>query len=108
VGEARISPEEFAREMGKRGTNFTAEQRETVLQGMIRTEALLAKAKTMGFDRDPDVAARVKRLIASAYEEKLKGPETTRTNSAAELREYYEMHAGECSSPERVRAAMNS
>src|SRR4051812_4472212 len=105
VGASRIAPADLQRELKRNGPEITAQQREAALQSLIRTEVLYQRAEQAGFDKDPETQARVKRLIASAYEEKLRGPETSHTNAPAELEEYYAMHSGDFLTPERVKIA---
>ena len=105
VGDASISPEELKRELSRRNSAVTTQQREAVLQEMIRTEALYQRAKESGLASDPEIVARIKRLVASAYDEKARGPEEGIKNTQAELDEYYAMHSREFGSPEKVRVA---
>jgi peptidyl-prolyl cis-trans isomerase C len=106
VGETRITPEEFSRELSRRGGEVTVETREAVLRNMIRTEELLTKARADGFDREPETVARVKKVIASLYEEKLRGEDRAATNSPAAAQEYYQTHMTEFVTPARTRVAM--
>jgi parvulin-like peptidyl-prolyl isomerase len=105
VGDQQIMPEDLIRQLQKQTGNLTPEIREAALQSLIRQKALLSKARAAGFDRDPETAARIEQFIASAYEEKLRGPDATRTNSLAEVEAYYKEHAGEFIAQERIRVA---
>jgi len=104
VGDSTITAAQWKREVEKH-PNLNAEQREAAFQELLRNEILWVKARQSGFDRDPEIQDRVKRLIATAYLEKLKGPESTKANSPAELQEYYAAHANEFGVGERVHVA---
>jgi parvulin-like peptidyl-prolyl isomerase len=105
VGESTISEEDFKRELKRRNLSATVQQKETALQDLIRTQALVERAREAGFDKDPETIARVNRLIASAYEEKMGGPERRTTNSVSELEEYYAAHQQEFIAPSKIRVA---
>lgn len=105
VGETFISPEDFKGELLRRNPSASPEQKEAALQDLIRTQTLLARAREAGFDKNPETVARVNRLIASAYEEKMRAPEHRSTNSPGEIDEYYAAHQADFIGPAKVRVA---
>lgn len=105
VGEAVITREAFQAELGRLGV---VRSKESVIEEMIRFEALLAKAKAAGYDHDPGVVAGVNRMIAARFQEDQLanqiGPKAT--VSEEEVRDYYQKNADTFATSERVRAAV--
>lgn len=105
IGEARVTPEEFSAELKKRAARGVEPKPDAILDEMIRTRALLAKARAEGFDRDPEMAARIERMIAAAYEEKLRAGGKKATNTLAEVQEFYSKNPRLFTAPEQARLA---
>jgi peptidyl-prolyl cis-trans isomerase C len=112
VGEERITVDDFQREMRHRGGGRepgrfgTVEQREALLDEMIRDRAVVAAARGAGLADDPEFRATVDRMLAARYlranlDPAIEGLDATPEEIAA----YYESHRAEFMTPERVRAA---
>jgi len=74
VGEEQISAAEFQSAWNRRlrgapGLQANPEQRERLLEELIRAKAALVKARAAGMDRDPETTALVDRLIVARYTE---------------------------------------
>ena len=105
VGEAVITREAFQAELNRRGD---VRSKESVLEEMIRFEALLARAKAAGYDHDPAVVAGVNRMIVARFQEdqlaKHVGPQSMVREE--DVRDYYQKNADKFVRPERARAAV--
>ena len=105
VGDNVITTEVFAREVARRGASLTKEQKEALLESLIKTEAVYQQALKAGFDKDPEMAARIRRFLATAYEEKQRGTFKPTNPTPAELEEYLRLHTKEFTVPEQIRVA---
>ena len=111
VGDQVISAATFRAEMERRGGKIpgrfaTPEQRQALLDELIRGRAVLLAARAAGYDRDPDFVATVERMLAARYldqhlDAQLEAIEIT----PAELQTFYQEHAAEFLVPARVRGA---
>lgn len=111
VGAESISAEAFRAEMERRGGKIpgrfaTPEQRQALLDEMIRARAVLIAARTAGFDRDPEFVATVERMLSARFldqklDQQLEAVEVT----DAEVTAFYQEHAEEFLVPARVRGA---
>lgn len=111
VGAESISAEDFRAEMERRGGKIpgrfaTPEQRQALLDDMIRARAVLIAARAAGFDRDPEFVATVERMLSARFldqqlDQQLEAVEVTDADVAA----FYQEHASEFLVPARVRGA---
>jgi hypothetical protein len=107
-----ITVAEFRAELERRaqglsGSYSTTEQKRGLLEEMVRFEVLLAKAKAAGYDRDPEVIARVSQLIVGKFEQnELAKREVAAPVSDAEIKDFYRRNQDKFGMPESVRAAV--
>jgi parvulin-like peptidyl-prolyl isomerase len=106
-----ISVEAFQDEMARRarspGQLASLEERRALLQELVRFEALYARAREAGYDRDPEVTATLRRMVASKFKEDqllARGEAAKVTDSDVER--YHREHPEEFTVPEQVRAAL--
>jgi len=105
VGEAVITREAFRGELSRRGH---VQGKTGVLEGMIRHEALLAKARAAGYDRDPELRAAFGRMIAARYQEDRLDRSLSQAApvSAAEIARAYERDLSRYRTPAMARGAV--
>jgi parvulin-like peptidyl-prolyl isomerase len=104
-----ITTEQFLTEVNRRGpARYQAlEQRQALLDEMIRLEATASRALLEGYGEDPEIVAKWKRMVAARYvKDRLEGSVEEVTVSADEVRKHYQERAQDYSAPTRVRAAM--
>lgn len=106
-----ISRESFAGELARRAqlmlrNDSEAGQKAALLEEMIRFEALYQSALRAGCDKDPEIAANLKRMIVGKYQEGLLAKTTKLPVSEAEISEFYRNHQDQFGTPERVRVAL--
>jgi len=112
VGEAVISEASFHELLARRARSMpegadAQKYKESVLEELVRTEAVYAKALAAGFDQQPEIAAEVKRLIVGKFQEQqLAGGAATTSISEAELRECYHRNTGRFTMPAAVSGAV--
>ncbi len=109
VAGVKISSERFRDELvkrhGKTGNNLTSSQKLEVLETLIATDALYAKAKAAGFDRTSEMQSRIKNLIAAQYKEAT-FPTRTSTVTEQEVEQYYSANKSRYAMPAAVRGAV--
>ena len=85
----------------------TPAQKQAVLEEMIRFELFHAAALMDGYDKKPEVAAAVRRLIVGAFVREQLEPRLAALQVAdEEIKEYFEKHQVEFTIPQAVRAAV--
>src|SRR5262249_15411562 len=96
VGEAIISEAAFRELLQQRARSqpeqlATLEQKEALLDELVRTEAIYAKARASRFDQRADVVEAVRRLIIAKFQEEefRKLPRTAGVVSEEEVRAFY-------------------
>jgi parvulin-like peptidyl-prolyl isomerase len=111
VGTQAITAEAFQFELTRRAQSAPGRfadpaAKQAVLEELIRFEALHQKALAAGYDRDPQIAASLKRMIVSKYQEdqlaKLGAPKVT----PEEIAEFYQKNPERFGTPAKVRAAL--
>lgn len=111
VGTQAISAETFQLEWARRAQSAaglfpTPAAKQALLEELIGFEALRQKAVAAGYDRDPEIAASLARLIVVKYQAdqfaKLGAPKV----AAGEIAEFYRNHPERFGAPEQVRAAV--
>ncbi len=82
------------------------ERRKEFLENMLRTEILVAEARSRNLEKDPEVRATVDRVLAQRVL-KLEMEEFEKKNAVSEeeLKSFYEAHKTEFLRPERIRVS---
>ncbi len=112
VEDSVITVAQFEAELARRsqrggGRVPTPQDREALLDEMVRFEVSFAHAKAAGLDRDPEMIQRFRRMVVARYEEQHHADqEKTPAPTAAEVESYYRDHPAEFSQPEKVRGAL--
>ena len=105
VGDRRIDVGDLQGEMERRSAS--ASEKDSLLQEMIDFEAMLAKAKKEGLDKDPELIRACERLLVGKFRSKHLTPAVESISVAPEeAREYYENHRDEFAKPPSVRLAL--
>lgn len=97
---SRQALEDRLRRGGTRGLTAT-----TALEELIRLEGTYQKAVTAGFDRRPEVQARIKSLVVAQFREAQARLTNAPPVTAAELQTAYETQKDKFRTPEAVRGA---
>ncbi len=85
----------------------TQEQREALLEKKVNFEMLYAAAIREGYDQDPEIQDRVRRLIAGKFrEDQLESKLTGLTVAEKEIEDFYANNKQEFISPGKVKAAV--
>ncbi len=79
---------------------------ESVLEELIRAEAVYQRAVAEGFDRQPQVQARIKNLIVAQYRERQGSPATLPAVTDAEIQTAYRAQATRFKTRPAVRGAI--
>ncbi len=107
VGDATITRAEFEAELARRRRGGSLAERQAVLDDLVRTEALYAKAVQAGYDRQPLLVQRFKRLVVDQYQQDRLGtgdaPVPVREEA---VQQYYQAHLPEFTQPPQVRPAL--
>jgi peptidyl-prolyl cis-trans isomerase C len=108
VGGRPIRAEELRTLLEKRSSRpATAEEKRQLLEEMVNFELLLAAAQQAGYDRDPELQAAYRRMLAGKYREKFLQPKLEGLAvSDAEIYSYYREHRQLFATPRTVRAAV--
>jgi len=109
VGGREITAEMLRAELGRQtrraGSEPGAEQKRAALEALIQNEALYAKARATGFDRTPEMEARLRNLVIAQFKE-AHLPTTNATISDNEVQSYYQANKARYATPLSVRAAV--
>ncbi|MFT5390796.1 MAG: parvulin-like peptidyl-prolyl isomerase [Gammaproteobacteria bacterium] len=111
VANVPITVSELQGEMAHRarrpGQFNTSQARAALLDDLIGFQALLARARTEGYDRDPEMRARFERMLVDKLRETRLEPELAAVSvSDDDIATYYEAHRNDYSTPAQVRAAV--
>ena len=112
VGEYTITVEDFTTEIELRSANgrvhyATMEQREALLDEMVKTETVVVAALEAGYDQDPAYQAAIRKILVGRYvEDHLQTRLQSLTVSEAEVRQEFESHRATYRRPERVKGAI--
>lgn len=88
------------------GRYATPAERRALLEEMVRFRLLVARAKALGYDRDPEIVALLERtLVAKLLREEL-GEGPAPRPAEAEIAAFYAAHAVEFTRPERREIAI--
>jgi parvulin-like peptidyl-prolyl isomerase len=85
--------------------NLTADQKMAALENLIQIEALYTKAQAAGFDRTPEIEARIKHLVVSQFKQsQFRAQDPTVTDEEVEA--YYHANQSRFAIPPAVRGAI--
>jgi len=103
-----ITVDAFKAEMARRPGQFgTEEQKQALLDDMVRSEVLYAAACKAGYDRDTEILVQFKRLIANKFRNDSLKPRLDELSvSESEIELYYNKHQSDFVIPKKVRAAV--
>jgi parvulin-like peptidyl-prolyl isomerase len=108
-----ITADAVRQEMIRRGADFLGgydelEEKEALLEDVVRTEVLAQAAEQAGYDKDPEVVEATKRLMAQKYWAAHMGQVAVDEAEVTgdEVRTYYEQHRERWTTPERARGAV--
>lgn len=111
VNNQAITCEVFQKELRRRaqaspGKYADPKEKQALLEEMIRFEVLHQKALAAGYDKDPGIAASLKRMMVTRYQEdqlaRLRLPEVTEED----ITSFYRVNPEHFSTPEKVRMAL--
>lgn len=111
VAGAPIDADAVRHEMVRRGADFLPrfsklEEKEAVVEDLVRIEVLAQQARRAGYADDPEIRRSINRLLAEKYWrdqlEQAPAPAVT----AGEVRAYYDAHPAEFTVPTKVRGAV--
>ena len=105
VGDAVITRAAFQHEWERRVDGRSKEEQ---LQEAIRFQALLARARAAGLDREPEVKAAFDRMVVGKFEEeqlRRRGIDSIQLTEA-EIKAYYEDHPERFSTPRQIRLGL--
>jgi peptidyl-prolyl cis-trans isomerase C len=108
VDGSPITVADFLTEVSRRpGGLDTPARKEAMLADMLHLELLYRGATATGYDRDPAIQARIRRLIANQYRaDRLEARLSGITVSDREVAAYYRRHTKEFMIEPKVRAAV--
>ncbi len=112
IGSINVTEKAFKAEMEKVGFGLPGrfekpEQREALLEDMVRAEVLYATALSDGYDKKPTILDALKRIIINQYRQDYLEPELSKiTVTEDEIRLFYNEHTSEFSTPQMLRAAV--
>jgi peptidyl-prolyl cis-trans isomerase C len=111
VGSGQITVDQFKAKLAALPPMVQAryaplERRKEFLDNMVRTEVLVAEARSRGLEKDPEVRATMDRVLAQRLT-KLELDDFDKKNapSEEELKNYYETHKSEFVRPDRIRVS---
>jgi peptidyl-prolyl cis-trans isomerase C len=108
VDNKAITVSAFKAEMARRTPQLTSqEQMETLLEEMVRFEMIYVVALKSGYDKDPQILARFKRLMVNKYREDVLLHRLEKlTVSEEEIEDFYKKHKSDFINSKKVRAAL--
>jgi parvulin-like peptidyl-prolyl isomerase len=111
VGAASISPEALRGALERQGArdfvgaSAARERKLAVLETLVRSEAIYAKAKLAGFDQRPEIQEQIKNLVVDRFVEKQFKPQQSEPTEA-EVRAYYKANIARYQHSGAVRGAI--
>lgn len=111
IGDAIITEQAFKTLLDQRAQNHperfaTYEQKRALLEELIRAEAIYAKAIATGFEKRPEIAAAIKRLIVVRFQEDQLKQAAPRKITPAAIERFYQQNAASFRLPESVMGAV--
>ena len=106
VGDQTLTVAEFSRALERRRIGNSPEARVALLDEMVLRLKLVARAKELGLEEDPEIVRQYQDLLVA----RLKGqsaaaPELSATPTELELQQYYNAHQDDFKIPTRIRVA---
>lgn len=107
VGDAAITRSAFEAELARRRLGASLAERQAVLDDLVVTEALYAKAVQAGYDRNERLLERFKRLVVEQYrQDHLGKADAVPAPEAEAIEQYYQAHLAEFTQAPQVRPAL--
>lgn len=111
VDGASIDADAVRWEMVRRGADFLPrfaklEEKEAVVEDLVRIEVLAQRARQAGYADDPEIRRSVDRLLAEKYWRDQVEQAAVPPVTADEARAYYDAHPAEFTAPAKVRGAV--
>jgi peptidyl-prolyl cis-trans isomerase C len=108
VGDARITTEDFQKEVARRRTaRRPIADKETLLKEMVDEAALLQRARALGVDRDPQLQREIQNLILGRFlDQEMKTRREAVAVTTNEVQAEYEKNRGRYTQPAKVRMAL--
>lgn len=108
VNGAVIDADDVRWEMVRRGADFLPrfskiEEKEAVVDELVRIEVLAQKARQEGYADDPEIRRSVNRLLAEKYWRDQVAKAQVPAVAPADVRAYYDAHPAEFTQPKKVR-----
>jgi parvulin-like peptidyl-prolyl isomerase len=103
VGDISISRQAFEQEFERRGD---WRSKDAVLEQMIRSAALLSRARAIGYDRDPEVVARINQFIVARFQEDQWAKQSAALVDESDVEGFYQRNSARFTTPEAVRASI--
>ena len=111
VGTQVITADVFKAELAHRALSVPAryadpKEKKALLDEMVRMEVLHQRALSAGYDKDPEIAARLKRMIVTQYQKDQLAKLGHARVDAEDIADYYRGHPERFGTPEKVRVAL--
>jgi len=108
IDNEMITIEQFKREMARRPGQFaTPEHKGNLLEQMIRSDVLYTAAQKAGYDKDPEVLAIQKRMVANKFRKDHLDPQIDHiTITDEDVEQYYMEHQDDFKIPSMVQSAI--
>lgn len=107
VGDMAITRSAFEAELARRRRGTSLAERQAVLDDMVLTEALYAKAVQAGYERNEQLIQRFKRLVVEQYrQDHLGKADAVPAPQADAIGQYYQAHLSEFTQTPQVRPAL--
>lgn len=112
VGGVPIEADQLRRAMVIRGGDLpgrfdTLEEKEALLQELIKTEALAQLGREAGYGDAPEIRMTIRQMLADLYLQKqLQEPAVVPEPTPEEIRAYYDSHGSEFVIPGRARGSL--
>lgn len=112
VGGSPITALEYKQALVRGGVHLLGGERSTaaqarVIDDLVRQRLLANAGRAAGYDRDPDIADTVERMIAERYlRDLVRANKAAAPVTAAEVRAHYDAHRADFTAPRRFRAAV--
>lgn len=95
----------------RRGGDFLGryaklDEKEKVVEELVRVKLLARAARAQGYDREPEIQAAIEQILADRYWQQHLAPREVPEVTDADVEGHYEDHAGDFTDPERARAAV--
>lgn len=108
VDDRQITVEAFQAAMARSPKKYVDPgQKDVLLEEMVRFEVLYIAARKAGYDKDPAIIERLRRLMANKYRQDVLAPRLEKVQvTDEEVEKYYRAHQDEFTVGKKVRAAV--